>query len=378
MADEEKLPQELKEAILSHIFAQRDLQSLVACALAHRSLRYASQAYLFRDIQLHMGMPTATKLRRALHDAPHLRAYVRVLRLEERSRSDQWIYREDSLSDILEMLEDLQELYLHPSSVYYGAIPEATRAALAKVLALPSLRTLSLACMIELPLSILTHLTQLRDLRLAWTMHNSQETLPALPGTVTERVALSSLTLCLNEPSFAIVGMQLLEHGKGLPFRIDSLRSLRLYVYHRGWHQKARSIIGQCASTLQSLELGLAPVVHGIAEDMFHISFEALPRLKLLALRIAVDNSSLGLALIPTWLVDFLATAKDITHLAINLRSDSVFYLSALLPRLGKMLALEYTSPALKSAEKVEVTLELAEDDADVQPPLLGLELLDE
>ncbi|KAL1740889.1 hypothetical protein HDZ31DRAFT_76574 [Schizophyllum fasciatum] len=403
MSEDDKLPQELKELILGYLYADHDTESLSACAIAHRSLYRTSQAYLFRDVSIHGSMAAAC-LYRSLLGCPRLCAHVHVLRLEEFSRSNQWIYRsEEALPGILDLLYDLQELYVHPSSVYYGALGQETREALLKALARPSLRVLSLACIISLPVSIFCHTSQLRDLRLSWLMIQELDMVGAPHASP---IDLSDLTLCLNLTTF---GAFMLTLEEDIIFRVDRLRSLRLDVQEDGWQAGAAVLVSRCANTLQCLEIGCS-AVDSARDFTAALTRISLPHLKALALRDVPVAQYAAQDRDWVWLSHALTAAPGITHLIIDFdaRMRPLFYLSGTLKRLGDLLTggtdlrllrkvvftvsrsrasddsdskeLQALKRGVLAAlmEKVEVSIDPVIPYGDVQPPLFSLADLDE
>ncbi|KAI5830569.1 hypothetical protein K523DRAFT_302347 [Schizophyllum commune Tattone D] len=401
MSNNERLPQELKDTIVGCLYASGDTRSLATCALAHRSLYNTSQILLFRDISIREPAP-ASCLLRTLRDRPHLGAYVHSLCVEELERSNQWIYRDESLTGILHETPELRELYLHPSSVFYGALAAETRVALSKAVERPSLQTLSLACIIALPMAFFKHLSHVRDLRLSWMLLQDVE----VPQTST-RVKLTDLTLSLSGSSFVLFSL-LCRRESDHMIEIDNLRSLRLEIdSSHGWQEDAADIIAHCSKTLQSLELACLGNMEFLIPRM-HIRGK-LHRLKLLALR------DISKAYIDTygsldWLRQLLALTPGVTHIAIQIKLNRhpLSLLSRILAPMSDILTGDNAPSTLRSvsftlsgchpfeedklkdlgdlkrgvlaplAAKVDVTIGPTLSYRDVEPPLLSLDLLDD
>ncbi|KAL1715923.1 hypothetical protein EV715DRAFT_255686 [Schizophyllum commune] len=401
MSDNERLPQELKDTIVGCLYASGDTRSLATCALAHRSLYHTSQILLFRDVTIR-GPASASCLLRTLQDRPHLGAYVHSLCVEELERSNQWIYRDESLAGILDKTPEVRELYLHPSSVYYGALTEETRVALSKAIVRPSLRTLSLACIIALPMIFFKHLSHIRDLRLSWMLLQDV----VVPQT-SPPVELIDLTLSLSGSNFVIFSLFCWRESNHM-FGIDNLRSLRLEIdSSHGWQEDAADIVMHCSKTLQSLELACLGSMDFLIRHM-HIRGK-LPRLRLLALR------DISMTYIDTfgsldWLPQLLALTPGVTDIAIQVTMNRhpLSLLSRILAPMDDILSGDHAPSTLRSvsftlsgchpfeedklkdlgdlkrgvlaplAEKVDVTIGPTLSYRDVEPPLLSLDLLDE
>ncbi|KAL1721916.1 hypothetical protein EV715DRAFT_194179 [Schizophyllum commune] len=313
---DERLPQELKECILNELAATSDHAALATCALAHRSLLTSSQAHIFHSVHLR----TAELTRRFLYllsTSPHIASLVRALHVEEEPNGHgQWIARSTDLAAVLRRLPNINHLFLRPSSVCYAVLPESLRAALLETL--PSLHTLHLTCVFQLPLLIFDRLANVRSLRLSWV---SFDRAPAPPCTAAStRRPLSNLALCLTRDNHWVLVQRLLDPEGAFPLDVHALRSLRLDVLHARdtrWQDDACKVLEQCSDTLQALELG-AGVPRAFdynPDDMSVISLASMRQLKILALRdvlVSRSDDEWG------WLRSLLATVPDIEHLIID------------------------------------------------------------
>ncbi|KAI5889188.1 uncharacterized protein SCHCODRAFT_02703618 [Schizophyllum commune H4-8] len=312
---DERLPQELKECILNELAATNDHISLATCALAHRSLLTPSQTHIFHTIHLRTAALTARFLH-LLSSSPHLAPLVRALHVEEEPNGHgQWIARSTDLAAVLRRLPGINHLFLRPSSVCYAVLPESLRAALLETL--PSLQTLHLTCVFQLPLLIFDRLQSVRSLRLSWV---SFDRAPAPPSSASTRRPLSNLALCLTRDNHWVLVQRLLDPEGAFPLDVHALRSLRLDVLHARdtrWQDDACKVLEQCSDTLQALELG-AGVPRAFdynPDDMSVISLASMRQLKILALRdvlVSRSDDEWG------WLRSLLATVPDIEHLIID------------------------------------------------------------
>ncbi|TRM70199.1 hypothetical protein BD626DRAFT_448615 [Schizophyllum amplum] len=322
---DERLPQELKECIINELAAAGDQESLAACATSHRSLIACSQAHLFRTIHLHSAKQTANFLH-IISASPHLARYVRALHAEEEPNGHgQWISRSADLGGVLRVLPGVRYLFLRPSSVCYARLPEELRQAL--LATLPSLHTLHLSCVFQLPLVLFDHLASVRSLRLSWVSFDrapapssSSIAPPSSSPAPFTSTALSNLALCLTRDNHWVLVQRLLDPEKTFPLNVHALRSLRLDVLHARdtrWQDDACKVLEQCCDTLQALELGagVPRALNYDPDDMTVISLASMRQLKVLALRdVLVSRQDEEWA----WLRSLLATVPDIEHLIID------------------------------------------------------------
>lgn len=249
MSGNERLPQELKDAILHQLYSTGDIQSLATCTLAHRSLYPTAQDYLFRDVFLHNSL-VASRLHRSLKENPRLIAYIRVLRIEESVEG--WIVSSRELPGILNDVHAAQEFHFHLTPVAYDELPRQLRDALSRMIALPSMRTLSLTHVVGLPQSVIGRVSRLRDLRLTYVSINGSE-----DGNdrASPPIQLLDFTVHGSGQFFENIARYLRHGGRHL-FKVDGLRFLSLITYGTQWQTDIPDVITPCANTLQSLELG--------------------------------------------------------------------------------------------------------------------------
>ncbi|KAL1676319.1 hypothetical protein EV122DRAFT_291982 [Schizophyllum commune] len=405
MSEDERLPQELKEAILHQLYSAGDIQALATCALAHRSLYPVAQTYLFRDISLHGSLP-ACRLYRSLKENPRLIRYVRVLHVED--SAEEWIVRSHELPEILSDVDNIQELHFHPSPIAYDMLPSGLRDALLGTISLPSMRVLSLACVIDLPWNIFANMSRLQDLRLSCVNLNEEERIELIDWS-SSPIRLYALTLDVNGFFFDDF-VECIRRGRGQIFSVDRLRSLSLLMYGMRWQVGIPDLIAPCANTLESLELGTLTAFPAADEPEDWNLHVPLPRLRLLALRhVSITRFD------PrhwVWLSRLLADAPNVTHIAVEVQRPipRLFCLTVLIERLAKVLVSDCALPSLKSfriisrslhdapyyeddqqdledlewtlvafrRRRVDVKIERSLSHGLVQPPLLSLELLDE
>ncbi|KAI5898847.1 uncharacterized protein SCHCODRAFT_01163110 [Schizophyllum commune H4-8] len=425
MSDDERLPQELKEAVLHQLYAAGDIQSLASCALAHRSLYSASQIYLFRDISLH-GPLSATRLLRSLVENPRLGEHVRVLGVED-SDEIQWIVEFEEIAGIFNSVRAIQELYFHPFPVAYGLLPYTLRGALLRAISRSSMRVFSLACVINLPWIIFADMPRLWDLRLS-DVHFHEEGIEFIDWS-SSPIRLYDLTLdvngiffdnfveCTVPTSQRLWGPEILPkkglwlpplrnvtpEGRLLPY------TLSLLMYGMRWQVGIPDLIAPCANTLESLELGTLTALPEADEPEDWNLHIPLPRLRLLALRhVSITRFD---SRHWVWLSRLLADAPNVTHIAVEVQRPipRLFCLTVLIERLAKVLVGNHATPSLKSLriisrslhdasyeydqqdlEDLEWTLDVFRSNAVdvkitrslshglVQPPLLSLDLLNE
>ncbi|KAI4518224.1 hypothetical protein K525DRAFT_209089 [Schizophyllum commune Loenen D] len=404
MTEDERLPQELKEAILHQLYAAGDIQSLVTCALAHRSLYPVSQNYLFRDISLR-GLLPATRLYRSLKENPRLLSYVRVLYVED--SAEEWTAGSHELVEVLSDARHIQELHFYSSPIAYDMLPSGLRDALLRTIALPSMRVLTLAYIMELPWSVFLRASHIRDLRLRNVVSDELEEAPDWSSPPIQLYGLA-----LHVPgNFYDNFVQCLRQGYGQIYSVDQLRSLSLCMYAIRWQVGIPDIIAPCANTLQSLELGCSVSDFLVAADEpsdFDLDI-SLPHLRLLALHdVAVMH------LDPrhwVWLSRLLAGAPNVTHIAVKVQRPipRLFCLVGLISRLSNVLVGNSAPTTLKSfrvvvpsspyssydfdqldiedmdwalgilrSNAVDVKITRSLSHGIVQPPLLSLDLLDE
>lgn len=261
MSEDERLPQELKEAILHQLYAAGDIQSLVTCASAHRSLYPASQDYLFRDISLRGSLP-ACRLYRSLKENPRLTSYVRALHVED--SAEDWIVGSHELVEVLSDVRHIQELHFYSSPIAYDMLPSRLRDALLRTIALPSMRVLNLAYIMELPWSVFCTASHIRDLRLRNIVSDELEEAPDWSSPPIQLYGLA-----LHVPGdFYDNFVQCLRKGHGQIYSVDQLRSLSLCMYATRWQVGIPDIIAPCANTLQSLELGCSVSGKALVSDL--------------------------------------------------------------------------------------------------------------
>ncbi|KAL1715921.1 hypothetical protein EV715DRAFT_293764 [Schizophyllum commune] len=399
MTEDERLPQELKEAILNQLYAAGDIQSLATCASAHRSLYPVAQTYLFRDISLRGSLP-ASRLYRSLKENPRLTSYVRVLHVED--SAEEWIVGSHELVEVLSDVRHIQELHLYSSPITYDMLPFGLRDALLRTIALPSMRVLSLAYIMELPWSVFCRASHIQDLRLRNVVSDELDKPPDWSSPPIQLYGLA-----LHVPGdFYDNFVQCLRKGHGQIYSVDRLRTLSLCMYATRWQVGIPDIIAPCANTLQSLELGCS--VSADEPSDFDLDI-LLPQLRLLALRhVAVMH------LDPrrwVWLSRLLAGAPNVTHIAVEVWRPipRLFCLVGLISRLANVLIGNTAPTALKSfrivipssrdssydfdqldledmdwaldifrTNAVDAKIERSLSHGLVQPPLLSLDLLDE
>ncbi|KAL1750852.1 hypothetical protein FB107DRAFT_223138 [Schizophyllum commune] len=342
--DEKRLPQELKEAILHQLYSAGDIQSLATCASAHRSLYPVSQTYLFRDISLRGSLP-ACRLYQSLKESPRLISYVRVLHVED--SAEEWIVRSHEPPEIISDVDNIQELHFHPSPIAYDMLPSGLRDALLGTISLPSMRVLSLACVIDLPWNIFANMSRLQDLRLSCVNFNEEERIELIDWS-SSPIRLYALTLDVNGVFFDDFA-ECIRRGRGQIFSVDRLRSLSLLMYGMRWQVGIPDLIAPCANTLESLELGMltaSPAADEPEDWDLHIP---LPRLRLLALRhVTITRFD------PrhwVWLSRLLADAPNVTHIAVEVQQPvpRLFCLTVLIERLAKVLVGDCALPSLES-----------------------------
>ncbi|KAI5898849.1 uncharacterized protein SCHCODRAFT_02613345 [Schizophyllum commune H4-8] len=408
MSKEAKLPHELLDGILGHLYADRDIPSLATCALAHRSLYYISQALLFRDILVE-DVNTAVCLGHALRDYPHLRAYVHVLRFVE-TFDGPWVWEKEVLAGILDRAQRVEELHIHATYPKITKLNRETHTAFIEATARPSLRSVTIGLTIISPHSTasLALPPQLRDLRLSWTLPDSWE-----GQHIQQPAGLASLTVFLKGTDF----LRFFTNEKCL-LTDSRLRSLRLNVYivsqrdrAEAWHSRvaAFNMVSRCADSLQSLELGCRMEVRALFPGMKEKAI-SLPQLRLLALR-DVDLLLRGAdqrTALSTLLALIFTIAPNVTHVAIHFDPQLRLVTSAsILAQLADLLDGEHAPRALRSVKvlvlnagsavysclerpqglvkalsmkKVDIEIEPSKPRSvgEVHPPLLPLSLIDE
>ena len=107
-----QLPRELLYAIVSHLGADEDYASLHACASTCRALVLPAQTHIFRTITLCYEDPTVLTVLSKLESTPHIRTFVKHLRLFETHRP--WIQHSELLHRTLALLSPyIISLHIH-------------------------------------------------------------------------------------------------------------------------------------------------------------------------------------------------------------------------------------------------------------------------
>ena len=120
------------------------------------------------------------------------------------------------------------------------------------MIALPSMRTLSLTHVVGLPQSVIGRVSRLRDLRLTYVSINGSE-----DGNDHSSPPLQLLDFTVHGSGQFFENIaRYLRHGGRHLFKVDGLRFLSLITYGTQWQTGIPDVITPCANTLQSLELG--------------------------------------------------------------------------------------------------------------------------
>ncbi|KAI0351513.1 hypothetical protein OH77DRAFT_1513787 [Trametes cingulata] len=134
MAPKCKLPQELADQVIDHLW--NDRCALSACSLACHAWLPSARTHLFRDQRL-TGAKDCARFEELLESSPDIARYVRKLAIHEpmsTAYAQNWINRVPSLVAKLDRLTTLELIGLHYVSLYKTA-PE-TLAALSRLTAL--------------------------------------------------------------------------------------------------------------------------------------------------------------------------------------------------------------------------------------------------
>lgn len=157
------LPQELIDDIVDHL--HDNPSALGVCSLTNPIFLDAARTHLFRAVSLSPFRGAAKRcaqLEDLLANDPALTRYIQHLRLvEDSSIASAWLRAEVSLPSLLRRLADarsLAGLYIHgptSSSIVWNVLPVVTQAALIDIISSPSMRTLRLERVTNLPYQLL-------------------------------------------------------------------------------------------------------------------------------------------------------------------------------------------------------------------------------
>ncbi|TRM57238.1 hypothetical protein BD626DRAFT_540663 [Schizophyllum amplum] len=158
-------PQELFDLVLDYVIDTGDMNTLTACALAHRSLRQKSQQVIFREIKLRLNQCQQTsactrpstsshRLSSVLRKAPDLASHIYTLTVVE----EPFCAIPTALPAILPRLRNLTRLDLARCTRRV-----VTDVEMGKILAMPALEELVLVD-VTVPLNVFDSLPRLRRL----------------------------------------------------------------------------------------------------------------------------------------------------------------------------------------------------------------------
>ncbi|RDB16446.1 hypothetical protein Hypma_002920 [Hypsizygus marmoreus] len=234
-----KLPQELLDHIIDELSSDRT--TLERCAISFQALRLRSQSHLFAKIHLDEHVPLACKrLHSILTENASITSHVHKLTVS--------LFRYNVLTDdevlplIFDMLTSLRAFWLFTT---YGrtwtSIPERTKLSLFQIFALPSLSTIHLTSLFDIPT----------------TFFNVPNTLEQL---ILDRISFDGVLDLDNSPS--------------LFFRALELRSLPRRDYDTTRH----AIIAPKSCLLQMSEL-CSKLSHDTLPTLVHVLKASAPSL---------------------------------------------------------------------------------------------------
>ncbi|RDB16445.1 hypothetical protein Hypma_002923 [Hypsizygus marmoreus] len=146
-----KLPQELLDHIIDELSS--DHTTLKQCALSFRSLRFRSQSHLFAEIYFASHL-ACKRLHSVLTDNASIAPHVHNLTIS--LYSSPRLIDDEVLPIIFDMLTSLREFTLH--GTFHGrstwtSIPECTKLSLFRLFSLPTLLTIRLTFLFDIPVT---------------------------------------------------------------------------------------------------------------------------------------------------------------------------------------------------------------------------------
>ncbi|KAF9459599.1 hypothetical protein BDZ94DRAFT_1003144 [Collybia nuda] len=158
MDSSKKIPQEIIGEIINHLSI--DIEMLKSCATASRPLYPASRQHIFSTIHLY-NVSKVQSLHQLLEFSPEISSLVHTLYVLP--------FRTESLlSTVLPKLSKLQHLSIGPKGfgTSWRSIPAAAKNALEELIKSPTLCTLELKVIFQLPISVFSLANRVKTLNI--------------------------------------------------------------------------------------------------------------------------------------------------------------------------------------------------------------------
>ncbi|KDR76423.1 hypothetical protein GALMADRAFT_246763 [Galerina marginata CBS 339.88] len=328
------LPYELEELILSYIL--HDPVSLKSCSLVCRRFSNFVQRHLFENISLSFSNQSKSdtlpaRFVRLLISSPHLATLVQSISIiETRNRIGYPTHLRDDilLPACLPLLKNLRSIGFHSnsfSSPSWKAFSPETQKAILNAFRLPSLVSISLYRIIDIPISLLSGCVALEELSLKFVTFQDediqewidQDPVPLIPIGSNQRMKLKSLLLSLADPVFHFFTNWLLSPSCALD--LSNLQRLSVSMtmeYHD--HGNIGKLLQASATTLEVL--CFSPSFGGPTRLTLNpINLDCLPRLRVLRLRLGMARGPSGQSFLP-WILEAIKqlNSKHIEEISIK------------------------------------------------------------
>ncbi|RDB16403.1 hypothetical protein Hypma_002966 [Hypsizygus marmoreus] len=256
MAEPTDLPQEIIDEIISKI--SKDRPALKNCALASRTLLFSSRIRLFSSIKLDQAW-LCKGLHILLTENPRLATYIHSITLSigetSWSMEPAWLSVDGSLPDVLDMLSSLHSVSLEiDNEVGWMQISPQIAAAIFRMFALPSLMSIRIMGLDEVPISFFYISATIEQLELIEVTF--ERTSDFDPGTPT---SLSFGSLDFDPGLYAPLHVEL-SLWSAIVESPDScfsrMSTLRVYPSSKNF-RTIRPLLGMAADSLVSIHLDL-------------------------------------------------------------------------------------------------------------------------